>query len=70
MYEDIANIVLVDIGGNSEVVRFLKISLGKLAGRRNIFTIGKGHIGLGPPRIVTGDIVGYIAGVPVPMILR
>lgn len=69
-YEDIADMVLVDIGGDSEVVRFLETSLGGLAGRRNMFTTGKGHIGSGPPGMVTGDVVGYIAGVPVPMILR
>lgn len=68
-YEIIADMVLVEIGGDSEVVRFLETSLGGLAGRRNMFTTGKGHIGSGPPGMVTGDVVGCIAGVQVPMIL-
>lgn len=68
-YEIIADIVLVDIGGDSEVVQFLEISLGGLAGRRNMFTTGKGYISSGPPGMVTGNVVGCIAGVPVPMIL-
>jgi hypothetical protein len=62
--------VLVDISGDFEVMRFLETSLGELAGRRNLFTTAKGHIGSGPPGIVPGDVVAYIAGVPVPMVLR
>lgn len=69
-YEDAADMVLVDISGDAEVVRFLETSLGELAGRRNLFTTAKGHIGSGPPEMVPGDLVAYIAGVPVPMILR
>lgn len=69
-YEDVADMVLVDISGDAEVVRFLETSLGELAGRRNLFTTAKGHIGSGPPEMVPGDLVAYIAGVPVPMIIR
>lgn len=39
--------VLVDIGGDSEVVRFLETSLGELAGRRNMFTTGKDTLARG-----------------------
>lgn len=69
-YEDVADMVLVDISGDAEVVRFLETSLGELAGRRNLFTTAKGHIGSGPPEMAPGDLVTYIAGVPVPMIIR
>lgn len=35
-----------------------------------MFTTGKGHINSGPPGMVTSNVVGYITGIPVPMILQ
>lgn len=48
----------------------LKKIFEELAGKRNLFDTYNGYIGSGPPNMTEGDLVAYIAGVPVPMILR
>lgn len=61
--------MLMDISGDSKVMRFLEILLSKLAGWRNIFIIGKGYISLGPLRMVASNIIGYIIGILMLIIL-
>ncbi|PVH71483.1 hypothetical protein DL98DRAFT_596901 [Cadophora sp. DSE1049] len=52
------------------LVVYLLDSFNNLAGKRNLFSTSTGHIGSGPPNTMEGDVVSYIVGVPVPMILR
>jgi len=42
----------------------------RLAEKRNIFALGSGHVGTGPPGMMEGDMVALIPGVGVPMVIR